>query len=61
MKIAPFCQSCMSGPNFNYIDIPTFNTRQSNFHNIIVSVYDSLNNIVSIGIFLDLECSTPSN
>ena len=46
--------SNMSGPHCNCIDIPIVNIRGPSFHNIMMSFYDSENNIASTGAFRNL-------
>ena len=52
--MAPLYLSCMSWPHCNGIDMPRVNIRGHSFNNIIMSFYDSSNNIVSMGLFLHL-------
>ena len=50
--MAPLSWSHMSRAHCNYIDIPTVAFRGPSFHNIIMSFYDSYNDISSMGAFL---------
>ena len=53
--MAPLYPSYLSGPYCNCIDIPTVTMRGHNFHSIIMSFYDSFNNITSMSVFLHLK------
>ena len=52
--MVPLYWLLMSGPHCNYIDIPTVSIRGPSFHNIIMSFYDSKNNIASMGVYLHI-------